>query len=165
MCPLQRILSSVQSSVGWLTIVSFLAAGALGSLVLLVVVERAKKCLDHAVTCFIVHLLLSSASFGFPLRADWWMLHVVLVAVIAVLGEWLCIQKEMREIPLGSLGQQLRQQRYARQCPVCTLLLLKRIAAMSWWSSICAHAITAAHGRCTGTITRSSSACVEDAFD
>ena len=105
---------TVQTSVGVLTIVSFLAAGALGSVVLLVVVERAKKCLDHAVTCFLVHLLMSSASFGFPRRADWWMLHVVLVAVMAVLGEWLCIQKEMREIPIGSLGQQLRQQRCAR---------------------------------------------------
>ena len=167
MRPLQRILSSVQSSVGWLTIVSFLAAGALGSLVLLVVVERAKKCLDHAVTCFIVHLLLSSASFGFPLRADWWMLHVVLVAVMAVLGEWLCIQKEMREIPLGSLGQQLRQQRYARQYPVCTLHSASSetdsrdvlvVVHLRTRDNCCAW-------RVHGDNHTSSSACVEDAFD
>ena len=49
---------------------------------------------------------------GIPTTIDWWILEIVIVAVMAVLGEWICIQKEIKEIPVGSLGQQLRQQRY-----------------------------------------------------
>ena len=49
---------------------------------------------------------------GIPKTIDWWILQIVIVAIMAVLGEWICIQKEIKEIPVGSLGQQLRQQRY-----------------------------------------------------
>ena len=80
---------------------------------LLFVVERAKKCLDHAVTVFCVHLLLTlTRGSGFPAKPEWWIMEVVGVASMAVLGEWLCIQKELKETSIGSLGQIVRQQRY-----------------------------------------------------
>ena len=104
---------SVQTQVGVLTTLSFLIAFCAGSVVLLFVVERAKKCLDHAVTVFCVHLLLTlTRGSGFPAKPEWWMMEVVGVASMAVLGEWLCIQKELRETSIGSLGQIVRQQRY-----------------------------------------------------
>jgi len=69
----------------------------------MVVVERAKKCLDFAATMHIIHLVVCMCYSGFPTNWLWWLLMLTTMVITAVLGEYLCWRREMREIPLSSV--------------------------------------------------------------
>lgn len=69
---------------------------------LCVVVERAKKCLDFTATLYFLHFLFCLAFRGFPSSLEWWVLNFMGLVLMAVLGEWLCLRRELREIPLVS---------------------------------------------------------------
>eukprot|EP00850_Spirogloea_muscicola_P016460 SM000133S26826 [mRNA] locus=s133:395880:397073:+ [translate_table: standard] len=68
---------------------------------LLVIVERAKKCLDFTATTYIIHLALCTAYAGLPATFTWWLVNGLALVFMAVLGEWLCMRRELRDIPLG----------------------------------------------------------------
>lgn len=67
---------------------------------LMLVVERAKKCLDFAATAHILHLLGCAMYDGFPESWEWWVVTLASLIVMALLGEYLCMRREMRDIPL-----------------------------------------------------------------
>jgi len=92
---------TVHNSSGLITIFSFLASSIVGAGALVVVVERAKKCLDFAATTHIVHLVACMGYSGFPTNWLWWLLMLSTMVITAVLGEYLCWRREMREIPLS----------------------------------------------------------------
>lgn len=64
-----------------------------------VVVERARKCLDFASTIYILHFLITWLFFGFPSNWEWWVVNVVSMIAMVVLSEYLCLRKEMMDIP------------------------------------------------------------------
>ena len=93
--------------------------------------ERAKKCLDFAATIYILHLGMVTLLSSFPKTLAWcarmntccsyrlqsarmvvilaccacrWGINGCGLVVTAVLGEWLCVQRELQDIPLGSGG-------------------------------------------------------------
>ncbi len=88
---------------GWAVAGAFLLAAAAAGGALRLVVQRAKRCLDFAATLHLLHLLIVAARSGFPARLGWWALTGAGLAATATLGEWLCIQQELREIPLASI--------------------------------------------------------------
>ena len=63
-------------------------------------IERAKKCLDFSATVYIIHLFICIIYGGWPSSITWWVLNGTGVAVMALLGEYLCIRRELREIPI-----------------------------------------------------------------
>lgn len=90
------------------------------------VVERAKKCLDFASTYYIVHLLACWLHSAFPRSFIWWATNIIGLAIMTLLGawklvfackvyrddrlavhvsagEWLCMRREMAEIPMSAL--------------------------------------------------------------
>ena len=73
-----------------------------GGCYLVIIVERAKKCLDFAATAHILHLVFCMLYDGFPEGWEWWVVMVMNVVVMSLLGEYLCMRREMREIPLFS---------------------------------------------------------------
>lgn len=70
------------------------------SVLLAVIVEKSKKCLDFGVTLFLLHLLLCSLYDGFPTILDWWVMHVLGTIVMVLLGEYLCSRRELDDIPI-----------------------------------------------------------------
>lgn len=86
---------------GWLTIVSFCCAALAGSGFLCVVIGRAKKCLDFTATVYFVHLINCTAFSGVPSGITWWALTTCSIVVMAMFGECLCFQRELRDIPLA----------------------------------------------------------------
>lgn len=92
---------SFSTYLGWVSIASALVASALGAVFLLWIVERAKKCLDFASTCYIFHFCFSWRYDGFPTRFEWWAVNVVCLVIMSLFGEWLCLRREMQEIPLS----------------------------------------------------------------
>jgi len=68
---------------------------------LAVIVEKSKKCLDFGVTLFLIHLVACWwYKGGFPTVLDWWVVQVLGMIVMIVLGEYLCSRKELDDIPL-----------------------------------------------------------------
>ena len=70
---------------------------------LLYLIERAKKCLDFSATLYIIHLFICIMYGGWPSSVTWWVVNGSGLAVMALLGEYLCIRRELREIPISRL--------------------------------------------------------------
>jgi protein SYS1 len=71
------------------------------AVLLAVIVEKSKKCLDFCVTYFLLHLILSSWYSGhFPRTSDWWIVHLAATLIMVLVGEYLCSRKELSDIPL-----------------------------------------------------------------
>lgn len=69
---------------------------------LFIVVKRAKLCLDFSLTVHFYHLIICWIYNGsFAWSASWWVLQLICSAISTVLGEFLCMQQEMRAIPVG----------------------------------------------------------------
>lgn len=60
------------------------------------------RCLDFAATTYLLHLLLCAAYAGWPVAFEWWALNAGCLVLMAVLGEYVCMRRELREIPLTS---------------------------------------------------------------
>jgi hypothetical protein len=73
------------------------------SVLLALIVEKSKKCLDFGVTLFLIHLGACWVYGGFPTVLDWWIVHVLGMILTVLLGEYLCSRKEMEDIPLLQL--------------------------------------------------------------
>ncbi|CAM9584614.1 unnamed protein product [Phaeothamnion confervicola] len=93
---------SVTSAPGWTGICLHVLTALVGCLLLVIIVERSKKCLDFAATLFIAHLCVVSAYEGLPTSWDWWIVEIVCLALMTSLGEFLCSRRELRDIPLFS---------------------------------------------------------------
>ncbi|QDZ18816.1 integral membrane protein SYS1-like protein [Chloropicon primus] len=94
-----ELLFDYRKLIGVSPIVSYLASALAGSVVLYLVVERTKKCLDFTVTCYVFHLLFCWSYGGFPASIEWWITIGVSVACMTLVGESLCMKKELRDIP------------------------------------------------------------------
>lgn len=57
------------------------------AILLPMIVERAKKCLDFTSTLYIIHLGICSFYDGVPRNWEWWMLQMASLALMVVLGE------------------------------------------------------------------------------
>jgi protein SYS1 len=67
---------------------------------LAVIVEKSKKCLDFAVTLFLIHLGICTCYDGMPGTLDWWIVNILGTIIMVLLGEYVCSIREMSDIPL-----------------------------------------------------------------
>lgn len=85
---------------GWCVIASFLLSSVAGAVYMFYLIERSKKCLDFSATLYIVHLFICIVYGGWPSSLTWWIVNGSGIAVMALLGERLCIKRELQEISL-----------------------------------------------------------------
>lgn len=119
---------NMHSGLGWLALLANLANAPAMALCLLWIVQRAKKCLDFAATLYLLHLSACCAYGGFPRSLGWWGANVAGFVVTALAGEWLCLRREMQDIPTGATGFALRYLYlpfvvYPAVCCVCAMRL------------------------------------------
>lgn len=91
---------SVSTVTGWCVLAAFFFTALAGAGYMFFLIERAKKCLDFAATLYIIHLFLCLIYGGWPSTVTWWVSNGVGLAAMALLGEWLCIRRELRDIPV-----------------------------------------------------------------
>ncbi|KAG1680597.1 hypothetical protein FOA52_015045 [Chlamydomonas sp. UWO 241] len=97
-------LLGVHTLTGWLAVGANLGTALLGAVYLMWIVERAKRCLDFASTVYLLHFVFVwAAGRSFPLSLVWWGTNACGLLLMALLGEWLCVRREMADIPLSSL--------------------------------------------------------------
>ena len=85
---------------GWPDVFAVILASLASSVLLAIIVEKSKKCLDFGVTLFLIHLLACVLYGGMPTVLDWWIVHVFGMILMVLLGEYLCSRKELDDIPL-----------------------------------------------------------------
>mmetsp|Transcript_36217 Transcript_36217/g.77229 ORF Transcript_36217/g.77229 Transcript_36217/m.77229 type:complete len:187 (+) Transcript_36217:100-660(+) len=90
----------IWSAMGWIDNAAVLMSSFIGSLLLALIVEKSKKCLDFSVTLFLIHIILCSIYGGFPSTWDWWIIHIMGMIMMVVLGEYFCSKRELSDIPL-----------------------------------------------------------------
>lgn len=86
---------------GWRFIFAFGFVSVCLALFLTIVVGRAKKCLDFAFTVYLVHFVNCCFVTGVPRGAAWWVVTGLGVSIAAIGSEYLCVTREMRDIPIG----------------------------------------------------------------
>lgn len=70
------------------------------AILLALIIERAKKCVDFTSTLFIIHTIACWSYKEFPQSWSWWSVHLVAAVNMAVLGEYLCSRRELQDIPI-----------------------------------------------------------------
>jgi len=86
--------------IGWADTSAVLVASLMGSLLLAIIVEKSKKCLDFSVTLFMIHFVLCSFYNGLPSTWDWYIVHILGTIMMVLFGEYLCSRRELDDIPL-----------------------------------------------------------------
>jgi len=94
---------SVWSLIGWIDSSAILISYLFGAVLLAIIVEKSKKCLDFSVTLFLIHLFSCIWYAGMPTLLDWWIVHILGTILMILLGEYLCSLKELSDIPLLEL--------------------------------------------------------------
>uniref|UniRef100_A0A7N5ZR03 Protein SYS1 homolog n=1 Tax=Anabas testudineus TaxID=64144 RepID=A0A7N5ZR03_ANATE len=64
---------------------------------------NSKQCLDFTVTVHFFHMIgcwIYNAHL--PAALSWWLVNVACIALMAVIGEYLCMRTELRAIPVNS---------------------------------------------------------------
>ncbi|KAJ7962969.1 Protein SYS1 like [Quillaja saponaria] len=97
------MLPSLYPVTGRCVIASFLLSSLAGAGYMFYVIERANKCLDFSATLYIIHLFICVTYGGWPSSITWWVVNGTGIAVMALLGEYLCIRREVQEIPITRL--------------------------------------------------------------
>ena len=85
----------------WMTALSHLGAAVACAVAVAALVERAKKCLDFASTAYALHFVACCVVGGFPRGGGWWLVNAGGFAAAALSSEYVCLQREMADIPLG----------------------------------------------------------------
>ncbi len=66
-------------------------------------IRRGKQCLDFTVTVHFLHMIgcwIYNAHL--PAALSWWLVNVACMALMAVIGEYLCMRTELRAIPVNT---------------------------------------------------------------
>jgi hypothetical protein len=92
-----------ESAHGWIGIAATVLAAFAGALMMPIIVEKSRKCLDFGSTIYIFHLLFCTFFRACPTTWGWWITNTVGLVSMVVIGEYLCSRVEMRDIPLVSL--------------------------------------------------------------
>ncbi|XP_051147785.1 uncharacterized protein LOC127262956 [Andrographis paniculata] len=92
---------NASTGTGWGVMASIFLSSIAGAGFLVYLVERARKCLDFCATLYIIHLFICVAYGGWPSSITWWVVNITGLAITALLGEYLCMRRELREIPIS----------------------------------------------------------------
>ena len=96
--------ANISTRMAWATILGILANALFNIGSLIVVVERAKKCLDYGGTVYFLHVVFCVVFKGLPTCWQWWLCNSAALVIAVVFGEYACANRELREIPMTRLS-------------------------------------------------------------
>ena len=59
------------------------------------------QCLDFAPAAHLIHLIVCTIYAGFPTSLTWWLLNLACMALMSVIGEFVCMRTELKAIPVS----------------------------------------------------------------
>ncbi|KAF4078992.1 hypothetical protein AMELA_G00187950 [Ameiurus melas] len=88
---------------GRLSMMAFILNSLTCALGLWLFIRRGKQCLDFTVTVHFFHMIgCWIYNSHLPAALSWWLVNVACIALMAVIGEYLCMRTELRAIPVNS---------------------------------------------------------------
>ncbi|XP_040059950.1 protein SYS1 homolog [Gasterosteus aculeatus] len=88
---------------GRLSMMAFILNSLTSALGLWFFIRRGKQCLDFTVTVHFFHMIgCWIYNTHLPSTLSWWLVNGACMVLMAVLGEYLCMQTELRAIPVNS---------------------------------------------------------------
>ncbi|XP_012678063.1 protein SYS1 homolog [Clupea harengus] len=88
---------------GRLSMMAFILNSLTCALGLWFFIRRGKQCLDFTVTVHFFHMIGCWVyNSHLPASLSWWLVNVACMALMAVIGEYLCMQTELRAIPVNT---------------------------------------------------------------
>ncbi|KAF7633913.1 hypothetical protein Mgra_00006650 [Meloidogyne graminicola] len=75
------------------------------SFILLVLVGRARQCLDFSITLHFLHFI--AVCFYNRTIPTLWLLQIISCTICTIFGEWLCLKRECTEIPLSQSNKEI----------------------------------------------------------
>ena len=108
------------------------------AVLLAVIVEKSKKCLDFAVTLFMLHFILCALYDGTAVlhSLDFWIVHVFGMIIMVLFGEFLCSRRELMDIPLlwwhGMVYNYFWSSEELTMALVCTFGV--QWTSLAWWN-------------------------------
>jgi len=94
---------SFQLKNGITVLCAYILNAITGALGLWYIIKRTKQCLDFTLTVYLIHFTVCCLYNGrIPSSISWWLSNIVVIVIMTVLGEFLCMRTEMKEIPLGT---------------------------------------------------------------
>jgi hypothetical protein len=95
-------LVDFSNSFGWILISVGLLSSCLNTVTILLVVKRAKLCLDFSCTTSFLHLLVSWFYTGlFPSSLFYWFYLISCTSILSAGSEYLCMNRELEPIMIG----------------------------------------------------------------
>ncbi|KAL6458438.1 hypothetical protein MHYP_G00336680 [Metynnis hypsauchen] len=88
---------------GRLSMMAFILNSLTCALGLWFFIRRGKQCLDFTVTVHFFHMIgCWIYNSHLPVALSWWLVNMACIALMAVIGEYLCMRTELRAIPVNS---------------------------------------------------------------
>ncbi|MBN3299876.1 SYS1 protein, partial [Amia calva] len=88
---------------GRLSMMAFILNSLTCALGLWFFIRRGKQCLDFTVTVHFFHLIgCWIYNTHLPAALSWWLVNMACMALMAVIGEYLCMRTELRAIPVNT---------------------------------------------------------------
>lgn len=120
---LGALLSPAQMSLarggGWAVLGAWALSAPLLSYALLHAVGRAKQCMDFTLSMYGLHVLACWIYSGsLPRTWEWWVVNLCGCVVTVVLGEYLCLARELEAIPITADERTQRERRAAAQAAI-----------------------------------------------
>lgn len=88
---------------GRLSMMAFILNSLTCALGLWFFIRRGKQCLDFTITVHFFHMIgcwIYNAHL--PAALSWWLVNMACMALMAVIGEYLCMRTELRAIPVNT---------------------------------------------------------------
>jgi hypothetical protein len=79
------------------------------SYLILLTIGRAKKVLDFTFSLYFFHLLIVFCYDSFPFSWEFWLVNICGLLFTIVLGEYLCMNKELEAIPMRTEDREERE--------------------------------------------------------
>lgn len=92
----------LQDSYSLISLFTVILGAVVLTVALVVVVERANKCLDFASTVYCVHVVGVWVYEGFPTLVMWWGVQVSCMVVVVLVSEFFCMKIEQQQISLAA---------------------------------------------------------------
>ncbi|XRA98887.1 protein SYS1 [Pycnococcus provasolii] len=100
--------TNATSAEGWLIIGAWVVTAVILAFALVPIIERAKKCLDFVATAYGIHFVVASIyAHKLPNTVAFYCTQIFCIVLSAVLGEWLCLSRELQEIPIAAPPSEL----------------------------------------------------------
>eukprot|EP00761_Pharyngomonas_kirbyi_P014054 gb/GECH01014084.1/.p1 GENE.gb/GECH01014084.1/~~gb/GECH01014084.1/.p1 ORF type:complete len:162 (+),score=11.91 gb/GECH01014084.1/:1-486(+) len=99
----------LKSYLGWVTFATYIFSGIINSMWLYTFIQRSRKCLDFAVTMYVAHLVVCTFYRGLPMRIEWWIATIAACALMTIVGEFICMKRELKDIPVKPKDSEPRE--------------------------------------------------------